>query len=81
MVDADLREQDVPEKIRAALQKESLFLALATDEPELWHKPFQRQGYAKALGIQTVLVHPRCTCGECVVSSELTSIRIRIPRS
>lgn len=30
LVDAELHELDVPEKIRSALQKEALFIALAT---------------------------------------------------
>ena len=30
MVDADINDLDVPEKIRSALQKEALFIALAT---------------------------------------------------
>jgi len=30
MVDADISDLDVPEKIRSALQKEALFIALAS---------------------------------------------------
>jgi len=38
--------------IRQALVKEALYISLASDEPELWHKPFQREAYSKVHAIQ-----------------------------
>eukprot|EP00624_Nannochloropsis_granulata_P003238 evm.model.NODE_2639_length_36550_cov_21.569138.10 len=38
--------------IRQALVKEALYISLASDEPELWHKPFQRDAYLKVHAIQ-----------------------------
>ncbi len=49
---AEVRMQEGTEAIRQALLKEALYISLATDEPELWHKPFQREAYQKVLVIQ-----------------------------
>jgi len=38
--------------ISQALVKETLYISLASDEPELWHKPFQREAYLKVHAIQ-----------------------------
>jgi hypothetical protein len=38
--------------IQQALSKEELYISYASDEPELWHKPFQRMAYLKVYAIQ-----------------------------
>lgn len=57
LLDYDITQQDNTEKIRDGLQKEALYISLASDEPELWHKPFQRATYLKAHSIQMVSHH------------------------
>lgn len=49
-----IRAQREISTLNSRLLEEQKLLGLAADEPELWHKPFQKNAYNKVLGRQRV---------------------------